>query len=138
MVSGYASPHREGEDAEMTAFAMRRNEIRLAADLLAKAEAWVEQGAPELQADIARIRARLLLRADRLMDWPVAGVRPAVGEEARESAADIGRGPGHPGLSVEVDTTPPPTVDLRLRGNARSQPRWTRSPEQRQPATFSR
>ena len=27
MVSGYASPHREGEDAEMTAFAMRRNEI---------------------------------------------------------------------------------------------------------------
>jgi hypothetical protein len=55
----------------MTAFAMRRNEIRLAADLLARAEAWVEQAAPELQADIARTRARLVIRADRLMDWPL-------------------------------------------------------------------
>src|SRR2546421_11434925 len=65
-----------GWDAEMTAFALRRNEIRLAADLLARAEAWFEQGAPELQADIARIRGLLLLRADRLMDRPVGGVRP--------------------------------------------------------------
>jgi hypothetical protein len=109
----------------MTAFAMRSNEIRLAADFLARAKAWVEQAAPELQADIARIRVRLLLRADRLMDWPVAGVRPTVGEEARESAADIGRGPSNPGLSVEADSNsiPPPTVGLRLRGNAWSQPR---------------
>jgi hypothetical protein len=62
----------------MTAFAMRRNEIRLAADLLARAEAWVDQAAPELQVDIARIRAQLLVRADRLMDRPVAGVRPTI------------------------------------------------------------
>jgi hypothetical protein len=124
----------------MTAFAMRRNEIRLAADFLARAEAWVEQAAPELQTDIARIRARLLLRADRLMDGPVAGVRPTLGEEARESAADTGRGPSHPGLSVEADnnSTPPRAVGLRLRGNARSQPRWRNGPERRRPATFSR
>ena len=57
---------------------MRRNEIRLAADLLARAEAWVDQAAPELQVDIARIRAQLLVRADRLMDRPVAGVRPTI------------------------------------------------------------
>jgi len=117
----------------MTAFAMRRNEIRLAADLLARAEAWLEQAAPELQADIARTRARLLLRADRLMDWPV-------GEEAPESEADIGRGPHHPGLSVETEsnTTPPRTVGLRLRGNAWSQPRSTNAPQRRRPAAFSR
>ena len=117
----------------MTAFAMRRNEIRLAADLLARAEAWLEQAAPELQPDIARTRARLLLRADRLMDLPV-------GEEAPESAADAGHGPGHPGLSVETEsnTTPPRTVGLRPRGNAWSQPRWTKGPERRRPAAFSR
>jgi hypothetical protein len=123
----------------MSAFAMQLNEIRLAADLLARAEAWVEQGAPELQADIARIRARLLVRADRLMDWPAAGVRPTVGEEARESAADLGGGPRHPGLSVEADNnpTPLPTVGLRPRGNAWSQLRW-RKARARRPATFSR
>ena len=117
----------------MTAFAMRRNEIRLAADLLARAEAWLEQAAPELQADIARTRARLLLRADRLMDLPV-------GEEAPESAADAGHGPGHPGLSVETEsnTTPPRTVGLRPRGNAWSQPRSTNAPQRRRPAAFSR
>ena len=104
----------------MTAFAMRRNEIRMAADFLARAEAWVEQAAPELQADIEQIRARLLLRADGLMDWPGAGVRPTVGEEAPESAADVGGGPPHPGLSVEADnnSTPLRTVGRRLLGNA--------------------
>jgi hypothetical protein len=124
----------------MTAFAMRRNEIRMAADFLARAEAWVEQSAPELQADIARIRARLLLQADRLMDWPVAGVQPAVGEEARESGADLGRGPGAPALSVEPDSnsTPPPAVGLRLRGNAWSQPRWAKARGRRRRANFSR
>ena len=124
----------------MTAFALRRNEIRLAADLLARAEAWVEQAEPELQADIARIRARLLLRADRLMDWPVAGARPTVGEAARESAIDTGRDPSHPGRSVEADnnSTPPPTVGRRLRGNARSQPRWAMGLQRRRRPTFSR
>jgi hypothetical protein len=124
----------------MTAFAMRRNEIRMAADFLARAEAWVEQAAPELQADIERIRARLLVRADGLMDWPGAGVGPTVGEQARESAADRGSAPGHLGPPVEADnnSTPPPTVGLRLRGNARSQPRWTKGPERRRTATFSR
>jgi hypothetical protein len=124
----------------MTAFAMRRNEIRMAADLLARAEAWVEQAEPELQADMARIRGLLLLRADRLMDWPVDGIRPTFGEEAPESAADIGPGPTHPDLSAEVgrNTTPPPAVGLRLRGNAWSQPRWTKGPERRRPATSSR
>jgi hypothetical protein len=108
---------------------MRLNEIRLAADLLARAEAWVEQGAPELQADIARVRARLLVRADRLMDWPVAGVLPTVGEEAR----------GDLSLSVEAQNnpTPLPAVGPRLRGNAWSQPRW-RKARARRPATFSR
>ena len=119
---------------------MRLNEIRLAADLLARAEAWVEQGAPELQADIARVRARLLVRADRLMDWPVAGVRSTVGEEELESPVDMGGGPRDPGLSVEAHNTPTPlpTVGLRLRGNAWSQPRWGKRPERRRPATFSR
>ncbi len=125
----------------MTAFAMRRNEIRMAADFLARAEAWVEQAAPELQADIERIRARLLLRADGLMDWPGAGVRPTVGEETRESTADVGGGPRHPGLSVEVEadnnSTPLATVGQRLRGTAQSQPRWAKRPERRRPATFS-
>jgi hypothetical protein len=124
----------------MTAFAMRRNEIRMAADLLARAEAWVEQAEPELQADIARIRGLLLLRAERLMDWPVGGIRPTVGEEAPESAADIGPVPSHPGQSAEVgsNSTPPPAVGLRLRGNAWSQPRWATAPERRRRATFSR
>ena len=123
----------------MSAFAMRLNEIRLAADLLARAEAWVEQGAPELQADIARVRARLLVRADRLMDWPVAGVLPTVGEEARESPADLGGAPRDAGLSVEAhnNPTPLPAVGPRLRGNAWSQPRW-RKARARRPATFSR
>jgi hypothetical protein len=124
----------------MTAFAMRRNEIRMAADFLARAEAWIEQAAPELQADIARIRARLLVRADGLMDWPGADVRPTVREEARESTADMGLGPRHPGLSTEAGSnpTPLPTVGKLLRGNARSQPRWRQGPERRRSATFSR
>ena len=124
----------------MTAFAMRSNEIRLAADFLARAETWIEQAAPELQADIERIRVRLLLRADRLMDWPPDSVRPTVGQETPESAADSGRDRGHPGLSVEADSnsTPPPPVGLRLRGNARSQPRWAKGPERRRPAKLNR
>jgi hypothetical protein len=123
----------------MTAFAMRRNEIRMAADLLARAEAWVEQAAPELQADIAQIRGLLLLRADRLMDWPVAGVRPSSGDEARESTADVGRGPRHLGLSTEADNnSTPPAVGPRPRGNAWSQPRWAKGPERRRPAAFGR
>jgi hypothetical protein len=36
------------------------SEARQAADYLARAEAWVDQVAPELRADIARIRVRLL------------------------------------------------------------------------------
>src|SRR2546423_1885389 len=124
----------------MTAFAMRRNEIRLAADLLARAEAWVEQAAPELQADIARIRGQLLFRADSLMDWPVEGVRPTAGEEARESEADMDLGPGHPGVPVEAGTnsTPLRTVGQRLRGNAQSQPRWRKGLERRRRAGSSR
>jgi hypothetical protein len=122
----------------MAALAMRRNEIRMAADFLARAEAWVEQAAPELQADIGRIRGQLLLRADRLVDWPIAGVPATVAERANESTASVDGAPRHPGLSVEADNNPTPlaTVGKRLRGNARSQPRWARRPERRRPATF--
>jgi hypothetical protein len=44
----------------VTARPLLRSEARLAADYLARAEAWVDQVAPELRADIARIRVQLL------------------------------------------------------------------------------
>lgn len=47
----------------MTARPLLRSEARLAADYLARAEAWVEEVAPELRADIARIRLQLLCPA---------------------------------------------------------------------------
>jgi hypothetical protein len=47
----------------MTARFMRRSEALLAAEHLARAEAWMDEAAPELQADVARIRAQLLLAA---------------------------------------------------------------------------
>jgi hypothetical protein len=47
----------------VTAPALLRSEARLAAEYLERAEAWVDQVAPELRADIARIRAQLLCPA---------------------------------------------------------------------------
>ena len=44
----------------MTPRPLLLSEARQAADYLARAEAWVDQVAPELRADIARIRVRLL------------------------------------------------------------------------------
>jgi hypothetical protein len=41
-----------------------RSEARQAAEHLARAEAWLDQIAPELQAEIARIRAQLLREVD--------------------------------------------------------------------------
>jgi hypothetical protein len=51
----------------VTARSLRRSEAWLAADYLARAEAWMDQVAPELRADIARIRVQLLHPAS---SWP--------------------------------------------------------------------
>ncbi len=52
----------------MIAGSLRRSEARQAAEHLARAEAWLDQVAPELQAEIARIRAQLLRQVDPLFD----------------------------------------------------------------------
>jgi hypothetical protein len=59
----------------MAAQSLLGSEARLAADHLARAEAWIEEVAPELQPDIARIRALLLHRAASACVPPAAPSR---------------------------------------------------------------
>jgi hypothetical protein len=47
---------------------LSRSEARQAAEHLARAEAWLDQIAPDLQAEIARIRAQLLREVDGGLD----------------------------------------------------------------------
>jgi hypothetical protein len=47
---------------------LSRSEARQAAEHLARAEAWLDQIAPDLQAEIARIRAQLLREVDGRLD----------------------------------------------------------------------
>jgi hypothetical protein len=60
---------------EVIAGYLRRSEARQAAEHLARAEAWLGQEAPELRAEIATIRARLLCEMDTLPDDPGLPVR---------------------------------------------------------------
>jgi hypothetical protein len=53
---------------ELIAGSLRRSEARQAAEHLARAEAWLDQVAPELQVELARIRAQLLRQVDTLLD----------------------------------------------------------------------
>jgi hypothetical protein len=48
----------------------------MTAEHLARAEAWVDQVAPELQSDIARIRAQLLQRAGYMLEPGLPDPRP--------------------------------------------------------------
>jgi hypothetical protein len=69
----------------VTARSLRRSEAWLAADYLARAEAWVDQVAPELRADIARIRLQLLHPAGSRADGTPADPghqtdAPAIGQ----------------------------------------------------------
>jgi hypothetical protein len=74
----------------MTPGFLRRSEARLAAEHLARAEAWVDQVAPELQADIARIRAQLLERADSPVEPGFRDPRPqAVVAPVLEHGAEV-------------------------------------------------
>jgi uncharacterized small protein (DUF1192 family) len=53
---------------------LNRSEARQAAEHLARAEAWLDQVAPELQPEIARIRTQLLRQVDGVID-PALTVR---------------------------------------------------------------
>jgi hypothetical protein len=55
----------------VTASALLRSEARLAADYLARAEAWADQVAPELRPEIAKIRLQLLNPAGSRPDGTV-------------------------------------------------------------------
>lgn len=71
----------------MTARLLGRSEARLAAEHLARAEAWLDQAAPDLQAEIARIRVVLLQRADMTLEpgsvpvWEEIGVETVTAVE---------------------------------------------------------
>ena len=73
-------PHRPRHPPEvetaMTPRFLRRSEARMTAEHLARAEAWVDQVAPELQSDIARIRAQLLQRAGYTLEPGLPDPRP--------------------------------------------------------------
>lgn len=47
---------------------MRRSEARLAAEYLARAEAWLDEVAPEVAASVRSVRKRLLVELDLLAD----------------------------------------------------------------------